>query len=252
MIIVEKHLFFIYNLSMDIIKNNKTKRKKHIISFFLLLIIICVLITFVVEMYLYKNNNGVLSKFNTSTDVIIEKILDINELSTSEYIYNGVVIIKNKDLPDKFKLEEKSTASNANLLNVILDRNKIEEDEDLVYVAYNGIAKMGIDISELKIDKNENLKLIVIKIPKIKVFDCLVDQSSLDYIYLKEELNVQDFFSVAYDMCQKDISEKVSNDKNFYNSAVQNTKDAIEALVDWLDGQDGYKIQVVYEEDSYE
>ena len=148
--------------------------------------------------------------------IILEKIIEISELSTIEYTYNAIAT--------KYKDDVK-------------DENNIE-----YYVSYEGVVTVGIDFNEIKIEPNEKEKKITITLPEVEDHDIRVNMGTMEYIYV-ENTNEKDRISQeAYLLCKNDLKDRISKEENLDKNARENAISAVEAL--FKPWSDRYEIEV--------
>ena len=147
----------------------------------IIIIIIALIAGFFIARYFYLEND---TKRITSTSSL-RKIIRISELSSYQSVYNGVAK----------KYEKKG------------------DKEPLYCVSYKSKVKLGIDVTKVKISKGIN-KTITVTLPKIKINDYSVDETSLDYIFRDKDEDDEDVYSEALDLCEKDVRAETKKEKN--------------------------------------
>lgn len=196
----------------NISKNNEVKKeKKHskltkkIMLFVEGIIIIILIIGFM------KAHNE--NKLTITTKSSLEKIMEINKLSTIEYTYNAIVT--------KYKNDE------------------VKEDNVEYYVAYNGKVTAGIDFNEINIDVDYKEKKIYVTLPNVEIHETNVDMGTLDYIHEKNVPEKDSISQEAYKLCKNDLRERAQNETELLSNAEENAKSAIEALLKpWVESVD--------------
>ncbi len=196
----------------NISKNNEVKKeKKHskltkkIMLFVGGIIIIILIIGFM------KAHNE--NKLTITTKSSLEKIMEINKLSTIEYTYNAIVT--------KYKNDE------------------VKEDNVEYYVAYNGKVTAGIDFNEINIDVDYKEKKIYVTLPNVEIHETNVDMGTLDYIHEKNVPEKDSISQEAYKLCKNDLRERAQNETELLSNAEENAKSAIEALLKpWVESVD--------------
>ena len=193
-------------------KVEKVKREKKCPKFIkkiILFIIIIVLIVVIISFIKVHNEN----RLTITTKSSLEKIIEINKLSTIEYTYNAIVA--------KYKDDE------------------VKDDNVEYYVAYNGKVTAGIDFNEVNIDVNYKEKKIYITLPNVEIHEINVDMGTLDYIYEKNTSEKDSISQEAYKLCKNDLRERAENETELLVNANENAKSAIEALIKpWIESVD--------------
>lgn len=193
-------------------KVEKVKREKKCPEFIkkiILFIIIIALIVLTISFIKVHNEN----RLTITTKSSLEKIIEINKLSTIEYTYNAIVA--------KYKDDE------------------VKDDNVEYYVAYNGKVTAGIDFNEVNIDVNYKEKKIYITLPNVEIHEINVDMGTLDYIYEKNTSEKDSISQEAYKLCKNDLRERAKNETELLVNANENAKSAIEALIKpWIESVD--------------
>ncbi len=141
-------------------------------------------------------------KVTTISESSLEQIIQIEELSTTDYIYNSI-----------------ATA-------YLEDGQKVK-----YYVAYEGNVKAGINFSKIEVSLDEENKKISIKLPEVEIQDIIVDIESLDFIFTKDKYNTQTELQAAYKLCVADLESKVGNENALFVMAKENARLTVEALI---------------------
>ena len=162
-------------------------------------------------------------KTTTFSEASIRKVFEISELSTADYTYNAVARAYAEDG-----------------INV------------KYYVAYEGRIKVGIDFSQIEIAMNEEDKVITIMIPDIEFQEKTVDPGTLEFIFKDKKSETEQIHQEAFALCQKDLDEKTSNEKELLTLARANAKSVVEALVTpWIEqAKDEYTVNIQMEESN--
>lgn len=133
----------------------------------------------------------------------LEKIINVNDLSTFEAVYNGIAKVTEKDDPEKINY----------------------------YVSYEAKVKAGLDFGQVDITVDTEEKLITVKLPEIEITDVNVDITSLDYIFLNNKANTSTVSEEAYKKCIEDATNESNNEDAIYDLAKQNAHNIVEALI---------------------
>ena len=156
-------------------------------------------------------------KVTTISKASLDKVFEISELATADYIYNAVA-------------------------------KSYEEDGETVkyYVAYESTVKAGIDFSKLLVDINEKGKIIKITIPDIEFQEKTVDPGTFNYIFKDEKYETENVHQEAFELCERDLEQRIANEKNLLELAEKNAVAIIKALVlPWVQQIDnGYQVIV--------
>lgn len=196
------------NKLFEFLKGTKTTTK--IIS---LLIVVIVLM---VSGWLISNV-GEEGKLTTISKSSLQKIIEINELSTVDYNYNATVTKTNK-----------------------------ETNEIMYHVAYEGTVTAGIDFNEIDFDINEEEKIITITIPEIEIHSTTVDMPTMDFIFTDEDYETETITEEAYKLCTDDLEKRIKDEELLKTSAKENAISSVEALFKpWIETVDKeYKVVI--------
>ena len=148
-----------------------------------------------------ENIFGEEGKVETVSIASIRRVLEINELSTAEYVYNTIA-------------------------------RAYEEDGTTIryYVAYEGIITAGIDFNEINIELDGDAKILTISLPDIKIHGT-VDPGSLEYIFVDKKSETENVHKEAFELCQKDLEEKANSEEDLLSLARANAETTITALL---------------------
>ena len=137
------------------------------------------------------------------TESALEKIVKISKLSTFEAVYNGVAQVYNEK--DALKVD--------------------------YYVSYEAVAKVGIDVNEIKVLVNDETKKITISLPALELTEVNVDEGSLDFIFY-DKRNTLGVTQEALEACKKDARIACTYQESIYELASKNAKRIVTALVE--------------------
>lgn len=153
------------------------------------------------------------------TELNIEKIFEINQLSTSEFSYGAIYT----------QYDEKG--------------EKVD-----YYAAYEGTVKIGIDFSKITVEIDEEEKKVYINTPKCKVQDVQVEVT--DFIFVNEKAETETVVVEAYNLCKDELKDRAKNDSKLMKMSEKNTISAITALTEPFIEQvdDEYVVEVRYGE----
>ena len=195
-------------------ENPKSKRIKfkHIAVLFVIIAVIITALMIKIKIFNKKSEPTIISK------ATLEKVINVSDLSTFEAIYNGVAAVANEENPEKIDY----------------------------YVSYEAKVKAGIDFELVEVEVNETDKVITVTLPEVKITDVDVDIASLDYIFMNNKANTQTVSEQAYKKCIKDVTKESNSTDEIYESARQNARNIVEALispfVEQLDSE--YKLEI--------
>lgn len=211
---------------------NKILKSQKRYALLLILCVIVIILLFVFVRNIRKDSAGIADKISDSVkDVIVgeegkvttiseaslKKVFEISELSTADYTYNAVARAYNQD-----------------------------NSEVRYYVAYEGRIKAGIDFSKIKIDIDEEEKLITLTIPDIEFQEITVDPGTLEYIFKDKGSETESIHQEAFTLCQQDLNERAAREEEFLLLARSNAASVVEALVmPWISQlEDSYTVDI--------
>lgn len=205
--------------------NAKTKKKNiiPIVMIILLVIVICIIggiicfnlflhkeaknISEEVETFIEEDVIGTEGEVTTVSKASLEKVFNISELQTADYIFNAVKAVYDTD---------------GTTLKY--------------YVAYEGTVTAGIDFSNIDIEISDEEKMITINLPDVTIQETVVNAGTLKYIFEKKKYDTEEVFKEAYGYCQVDLDNRAENDEELLNLAKENAKQVIEAMITpWVD-----------------
>lgn len=158
---------------------------------------------------------------STVSESSLREVLEISELSTAEYPYNGIAT-KYSD-----------------------DGEKV-----LYHVAYEGKVTAGIDFTKVLLNIDQDGHRILITLPEVEVNKETVDVTTMDFIFLKDKYETETISKEAYDLCMEDLEKTAAEQKNLLIFAEDSAKSCIEALLEPFLASMGsdYVIEFVEEE----
>ena len=142
---------------------------------------------------------------------------------------------------------------------------KITKEKDVLWwdttaelwIEYSGIVKLGVDITNLDMQVDQNQ--VTITMPKAKVLSCQVDQTSLDkdsYYTNREGLGAEkinaDDQTEAIKTAQENMLENVESDDSLLQQAEQRAQELLEQYVKNVGNAMGktYEVSFVIAEDA--
>lgn len=168
---------------------------------------ILALIALVISLLIHFSETN---KAQIMTSATLEKAIDVSDLSTAQFTYNGIAEIY-KDITHK----------------------KVK-----CYIRYNAKVKAGINMEDVKFEiDNENMTVRPI-LPKIKINSNIVDEKSLSFI--PESTSIE--LSEALTTCQEDAEKEARESDELLSSAQENLEAIIEALLYPIVSEQGYRI----------
>ena len=143
-----------------------------------------------------------------SATAALKDVLDIDELSTAEFIYNGIAQVPEDDNPEKVRF----------------------------YVCYNSTVKVGISLEEvsiLSIDQQENT--VRVSVPSVAMIgEPIIDHNHLSCMKpgVFSSFSPNDYdFKVAYEACLQDAAREASSSADLFAAAEDNLKTTLQALL---------------------
>lgn len=140
-------------------------------------------------------------QLTTISKASLQKIVEINELSAVEYIYNATAA----------KYDEAS-------------------QEVQYYVAYKGVVSAGIDFKMLGIAVDDEDKKITLTLPPVEILDIRVDMGTMDYIFMDDKYETETISQEAYKLCKQDLQQRITKEAPLYETARENASASVEAL----------------------
>lgn len=155
----------------------------------------------------------------------VEKIVKpASDLITSKYIY------KDADTYENYKQ---------------LFGKKVPFTTDKVVFTYKGTVSVGIDLSEVKYDIDNENKTIGIKLPEIEILSNEIDGSSFEYPLESDSVfnstGMSDYTELLVILKEKK-AEEVKSDTEFMDTARQNTENVLEDFLTVSDATEDYTV----------
>lgn len=156
---------------------------------------------------------GAVSKIKEE-DVItssqLEKVININDLATAEFIYDGIADKYNEKNPDKVEC----------------------------HIAYESTIKVGIDMDKVKFSIDEKNKTVTPELPEVKINGVAVDTKTLSYMPENPKIEINDIIA----LCKKDALKEAGEAPELYQTAEKNLQSAIEVLLSPILKTAGYTL----------
>ena len=138
--------------------------------------------------------------------------IDVSELATSEFIYNGIAEV--------YKDEKKQNVK--------------------YYIRYDARVKAGIDIKDVSFDIDDEEMIIYVSLPKVAIFeDPSINPNSLSYIPSEKDYDLAEVLKT----CEADVLAEAEEATELKTSAEDSLKSIIEALLKPLAEAEDYQIK---------
>lgn len=185
------------------LSGNPMKKKEKKNSKFKKIGIVCSICVLIICMVLFLpkvlNPNG--GEVTTVTKSSLEKVIEINDMSTLDYTYNAITDVKDDDGNEKY------------------------------HVAYEGKVTAGIDLTKINIEVDEQNKKIEIVVPEANIQNIYVNMGTMDFIFENKKYETETVSQEAYKASLADLEKKANNGKELLSMAKENAVDAITALI---------------------
>lgn len=179
-------------------------RKKIILTIIAVAIILAVLV-FIVPAILYKMRG---TRIITSSQ--LENAIHINQLSTAEFVYNGIAQKRSGDNPEKVEC----------------------------YISYNANVKVGISLEDVEFQIDKETKTVMPVLPPIEITIADLDEKSIGYIPKNPDIDLKEVISI----CKEDAISEANQSQSLYEIAEENLKSVIEALLSPILDNAGYSL----------
>ena len=170
---------------------------------FLVILIAAVLATVLVVVGMTAGVGSRPSTPEVITISTLEKIINVNELSTFTAVYNGIATVRNEKKPEEVDY----------------------------YVSYEARVNAGIDFNKIEISVDNEAKTIFVDIPQIRITDSNVDITSLDFIFYNDKANASTVTQEAFKACEADVQKESEQQNAIYELAKQNAVNVLTALI---------------------
>lgn len=142
------------------------------------------------------------------TSSTLERLVNISKLSTAEFVYNGIA-------------------------------DKINDDGSTAYhVYYASSVRASIDMGDIYFDIDEEARTVTPILPDIVIDDPVLDETSLELMPRNPNSSLPELIS----LCKQDALTEVKSDGQIYETAQENLRSTIEALLNPLLEQSGYTL----------
>lgn len=158
----------------------------------------------------------------TISEASLKEIIEVEELSTLEYTYNSYCPVYRTD------------------------KNGNPTDDIKYYVSYKGAVKAGFEFDKLSVTTDQNKKVVSVIIPEINITSVHIDETELDFIFVKEKYNTGETFQEAFKACEIDLKNEAEKNDTLKEYARNNAISAMEALLTpWKETlPEGYTIEI--------
>lgn len=213
-----------YNEDDEIRKENK--QNWGLIKKLIIAILVLVLLLVAAIYFIYVHN----IKDDDSGKGVVETLID---QGTKE----AEVTFTEAQLAEVFKISELSTATYT--YNSIASAYDEEAQTVRYHVSYEGTVKVGVDFSDIKMEIDNENKLIKLTLPEAEVLDMSIDAGTMDYIFTSEIYNTETITQEAYNLSCLDLKCKLENEEQLYVTAKENAIATVEALIKpWVEQMD--------------
>lgn len=157
-----------------------------------------------------KNSVFEEGKTTIITSAMLMDAIDISELSSAQYTYNGIAEMYKDEKKEKIKC----------------------------YIKYNAKVKAGIDMKKVDFVYDHKNKTITPILPEIQITSNTVDEKCISFIPDNAKVEIKD----ALVACEEDAICESEKSAELINSARENFKSIIEGLLDPVLKPTGYRI----------
>lgn len=167
----------------------------------------------IVLFFTYTKTHHTFDKGKTSiiTSSTLMDAIDISELSTAQYTYNGIAEIYKDEKKEKVKC----------------------------YIKYNAKVKAGIDMEQVKFEIDDKNKTVTPILPEIQITSNTVDENDISFIPEDVDIELKD----ALVACEEDAKNESQKSTELIDSARENLKSIIQGLIDPILTPNGYSIK---------
>ena len=149
-------------------------------------------------------------QITTISKASLEKIIEINQLSTVDYTYNAIATVYD-DAGEKIKY----------------------------YVAYEGLVTAGIDFEKIELAVDDVEKKVTVTLPEIEIHDLTVNMGTMDCIFTDDKYNTEKVSQEAYFASKQDLKNRIEKDTELPKMAKENAIASVKALFSpWIEQLD--------------
>lgn len=149
-------------------------------------------------------------KSTTTLSSALFDALDIDELSGSSFIYNGIAEIPNPKKPEKV----------------------------LYNASYNATVKAGIQLHDIDIQTDDEQKIVTITLPEVFIQSVAVNPSKFDFLPDNAKIDLKAVLSA----CKEDADREASESSELIDAARENLSSMVEALAMPIIDGSGYTL----------
>ena len=202
----------------EVTVRQETKRRVRIMPIIAIAIVVIVIIAVIA--FILPGQSSKLQKENYNTATALAKAVEIDNLATAEFIYNGIA--------EHYR--EEGQARNPLLF--------WKSDDPVDYrVCYKATVKAGIDMRNVQFSVDEPNKAITVKLPEISLTS-KVDPNGMQFIPEGTDADMQAIFQ----LCEEDVENEARQSENLYKTAQENLRGTIEALTKPVVSSGGYTL----------
>lgn len=115
-------------------------------------------------------------------------------------------------------------------------------------ISCKGKVKGGYDLSKVDVKKDEDQKIIKIRMPKMKIISKEIDKESIEHESLKSALfhwKDMDYTITLMDDLEKELVKQAKKNGEFEEKALENAEKVLGGLIKKIDGSGEYKVVCV-------
>ena len=176
--------------------------------------LIIVAIVFLVVGYgihiLHSNSGKKITGKDVVTNSKLTEAVNISQLSTADFTYNGVA--------------EKYQDDNSGKV--------------LCHIAYEASVKVGVDMNDIKFSVDDKKKKVNVYLPEIKINIVDVKTDGLSFMPENPDIELPEIMKI----CNDDAKKEANKSRELYNTAEENLKISIQALLKPILDDSGYSI----------
>ncbi len=106
-----------------------------------------------------------------------------------------------------------------------------EENGELLYhISYAGTVVLGIDMSQVTCDIDDENHIVHVYLPQVEIQSSHVDSSSIEYIFADDSANNSQAGTQALARCTEDFEAKIENETVMFELARESCDSGIRAL----------------------
>lgn len=204
--------------SQDGQAGNKPERKPKILPIVIVAVIAVAVIGTVFALVGPGSNR--ITKADYITSAMLEDAIEIDNLSTAEFVYNGIA--------EHYRGEDE----NPNPLFFW------ESNEPVDYrICYKATVKAGISMKDVEFEVDDSSKTVTAKLPAITLTS-VVNPDSMQFIPESTDADMQSIFAI----CEADVEQEAQQSEELYKTAEENLQSVVEALTLPILNASGYTL----------